>query len=556
MLDLLLSSVGIGGIILILVGGFLLSRYKRCPSNRVLVIYGKVGKGKSAKCVHGGGAFVLPIIQDWKYLHLSPLPIEIDLRGALSKQNIRINTPSTFTVGVSTRPEIMVNAAERLLALSDDEVRTQAVDIILGQLRLVIATLTIEEINQDREQFLQLINKHVAVELNKIGLELINVNIKDITDESGYIEAIGKKAAAEAINLARVEVAQQEKSGAIGESKALREKEVQVAHETAQSEEGQKDAEAKKMVAIAQLEAESEEGQKEAETKKRIAIAELETKEAVGEAKARKAREVQTAIQEAESEEGQKDANSKKRIAIAEFEAQAVEGENLSEAKVSEYNAGLAEKRAEARQRSEVANANAEKQILEAEKSAELARLEKSQIIQQEIAKRRREISAEAEAEEIRRVAKGDADAIKLKYEAEAQGLQQLLEAKAQGYQGILKACGGDAQAAATLLLLEKMEGLVEKQTDAMANLKIDKITVWEGGGSGKNGGATADFIRNFIGTLPPIHELAEQTGIKLPDFLGSIQPEEVIQNQENIPNSAPKLTKVTESSSSKNPEA
>jgi len=216
MLDFLLNTVGIGGIVLTAVGGFLLTRYKRCPSNRILVIYGKVGKGKSAKCVHGGGSFILPVIQDWQYLNLNPLPIEIDLKGALSRQNIRINTPSTFTVGISTRPEVMLNAAERLLGLAEPEIRTQAIDIILGQLRLVIATLTIEEINQDREQFLQLINKHVASELNKVGLELINVNIKDITDESGYIESIGKKAAAEAINLAKVEVAQQERSGAIG----------------------------------------------------------------------------------------------------------------------------------------------------------------------------------------------------------------------------------------------------------------------------------------------------------------------------------------------------
>ncbi len=530
--ELLLSSAGIGGLILLLVGGFLLSRYKRCPSNRILVIYGKVGKGKSAKCVHGGGAFVLPIIQDWKYLHLNPLPIEIDLRGALSKQNIRINTPSTFTVGISTHPEVMTNAAERLLNLTDDEIRSQAVDIILGQLRLVIATMSIEKINQDREEFLGKINDYVTGELKKVGLELINVNIRDITDESGYIEAIGKKAAAEAINMARVEVAQQEKTGAIGESKALREKEVQVAYEMAQSAEGQKDAEAKKQVAIARLEAQSEEGQKEAETKKRIAIADLESQEAIGEAKSRKKKEVETAIEAAESEQGQKDAESKKRIAIAEFEASAVEGENLSKAKVAEYDAGLAEKRAEAKKRSEVANAQAQKLILEAEKMSELARLEKDQIVQQEISKRKREISAEAQAEERRRIASGEADAVKLKYEAEAQGLQQLLDAKAKGYHQILQACGGDAQAAATLLLLEKMEMLVEKQTDAISNLKIDKITIWDGGANGQNGGnATSNFIKNFIGTLPPIHELAEQTGIKLPEFLGKIQDQETSQH-------------------------
>lgn len=449
------------GIFMLLIAAVFIARYKRSPSNKILVVYGKVGTGKSAKCVHGGGAFVMPVIQDWQYLNLSPIPIEIDLKGALSKQNIRINTPSTFTVGISTKEGVMLNAAERLLGLDEAEIRNQALDIILGQLRLVIATLTIEEINQDREQFLSLINKHVASELNKVGLELINVNIKDITDESGYIEAIGKKAAAEAVNKAKVEVAQQVRSGAIGEAKANREKDVEVASEYAQSEQGTKAAEAKK------------------------------------------------------------------RVGIANLEAEAVQGENQSKAKVADYDAELAEKTAEAKRRSDVAEAKAQKEILEAQKIAEKSKLEKEQIVQKEIEKRKIELEAEAEAEQIRRIAKGDADAILMKYKAEAEGLQELLQAKAKGYEQIVGSCNGDSKAAATLLLLEKMETLVSKQTEAISNLKIDKITVWDSG-NGENGGSTSNFIRNFISTLPPMHELAKQAGIDLPDFLGSMKKEQL----------------------------
>lgn len=504
MSELLMSAGGIIGVIVLIVGAFLLTRYKRCPSNKILVIYGKVGKGKSAKCVHGGGAFIIPIIQSWQFLHLSPLAIEIDLRGALSKQNIRINTPSTFTVAISTRPEIMLNAAERLLGLPVDEIKSQAVDIILGQLRLVIATLTIEEINQDREKFLQNINKNVALELNRIGLDLINVNIKDITDESDYIESIGKKAAAEAVNNARVEVAQQERSGAIGEAKATREKEVEVARENA----------------------EAEEGRKRADSKKRIALAELETEASIGESKFNRSREVQVAQEEAEAEKGRKDAESKTRISVAGLEADAVEGENLSNAKVAESEATLAEKKAEARRRSDTAKAIAEKEILQAQKEAEQAKLEKEEIVRREIEKRKEEIRAEAEAERIRRVARGEADATRMRFEAEAEGMRKLLESKADGYKEILEACGNDSSAAATLLLLEKLETLVEKQTDAIRNLEIDKITVWEGGG--QNGeSSTSNFIRNFINTMPPIHELAKQVGIDLPSYLGSINFDE-----------------------------
>ena len=95
-------------------------------------------------------------------------------------------------------------------------------------MRLVIATLTIEEINQDREKFLDLVNKNVNFELNKVGLYMINVNIRDITDESGYIEALGKKAAAEAINQAKVDTAIADREGSIGTANADREREVAV----------------------------------------------------------------------------------------------------------------------------------------------------------------------------------------------------------------------------------------------------------------------------------------------------------------------------------------
>jgi flotillin len=101
--------------------------YKRCPSNRVLVIYGKAGSGhEAAHCIHGGAKLVLPLVQDYAWLSLEPMQIEIPLRGALSMENIRVNVPSVFTVAVGTTPEQMQNAAIRLLGLSNKEVQKQA----------------------------------------------------------------------------------------------------------------------------------------------------------------------------------------------------------------------------------------------------------------------------------------------------------------------------------------------------------------------------------------------------------------------------------------------
>ena len=195
--------VGLGMLI------FFFSRYQKCPSDRILVIYGKTGKGESSKCLHGGASFVWPVIQAFEYLDLTPIPIDIPLEGALTKQNIRINTPSTFTVGISTDPSVMSNAAERLLGLQLTQVRDLARDIIFGQMRVVIATMDIEAINSDRDQLIERIADGVEAELRKVGLRLINVNIQDITDESGYLDALGKEAHLNMHNRINMDVTQE-----------------------------------------------------------------------------------------------------------------------------------------------------------------------------------------------------------------------------------------------------------------------------------------------------------------------------------------------------------
>lgn len=498
-----LGLIGAGLLVMFFFIIFVIKQYKRCPSNRILVIYGRVGGNKASKCMHGGGAFVIPLIQDYSYLSLEPIVIDIPLEGALSQNNIRVNVPATFTVGISTDPVIMNNAAERLLNLDVQAVREQSQDIILGQLRLVIATLSIEEINRDREKFMMLINENVAKEINKIGLELINVNVRDITDESGYIQAIGKRAAAEAINRAKVEVAQQERDGAIGEALAIRERNVQVANESALAAKGQKDAEQNKRVAVAALEAQ--------------AIA--------GEAQSNRDMEVARAQREAESMAAKKKAEQEQRIAVAQAETAATTGENTARATMAESNAKLAEIQAESKKRSEVAAAKAAEAILIAQREQELARLSKETLASQEVERKRIEIAAAAEAERQRIEAQGQADAILAKFEAEAAGTQKVLEAKAEGYRKLIEACGSNPEVGPTLLLIEQLPRLVAEQVKAVQNLKIDKVTVWDSGmsanGTGRN--TTADWVSGMVGALPKLHELANQAGIELPPALGKV---------------------------------
>jgi flotillin len=455
---------------------YLTSRYKRCPSDKILVIYGRVEGGRSSQTMHGGGKLVWPLIQDYAYLSLTPLTINIPLENALSLQNIRIHVPSTFTVGISTTTDIMTNAAERLLHLPATEIEDMAKEIIFGQLRLTVASLTIEQINQDRESFLESIRHNVQPELNKIGLHLINVNITDITDESDYIESIGKKAASEALNRAKIDVAEQDKLGAIGESEANKEKEIRVAENVAESEKGRKKAE------------------------------------------------------------------SEQRIYVQEREAEAVDGENMAKGNMAKYNADLAVTEAAAQQRAEVARRQSQAEIQRANYIAEEERLKAEEVVQIEMEKLKVEIAAEAEAERTRRVARGEADGILLKYQAEAEGLKQLLESKADGYQALVNSTNNDPQAAATLLMIEKMAELVEIQVEAIKNLKIDKITVWDSGG-GNGSSTTADFVSNLIKSVPPLHDLSSMVGLELPEYLGTMSDGELANAvHEETPQTPPEL--------------
>lgn len=469
----------------------LLSRFKRCPSDKILVVYGKTG-GTSARCIHGGGAFIWPVIQDYAYLDLKPISIEANLTNALSRQNIRVDVPCRFTIAISTESDNMNNAAERLLGLTPDQIQELSKDILFGQLRLVIATMTIEEINSDRDKFLDNISKNVDTELKKIGLKLINVNVTDIRDESGYIEALGKEAAAKAINEAKVSVAEQEKIGETGKAMADRERDVQIA-------ETHRDRDVK--IAVTNKD-------------KEVSIAVAAKDEAIGRA------------------EAQRDT----RIKTSEANAIAVSGENEAKINIAGSDALRREKEAEALRiaitAEKVQQAKALEEAYLAEQKAEMARSERERstqvanvVVPAQIAKERLIIEAQADAERIRVNAKGEADAIFAKMDAEAKGLYEILTKQAEGYREVVNAAGGDPSKAFQLLLIEKLPELVRTQVEAVKNIKIDKITVWDSGA--ENGSSsTANFVSNLMKSVPPLNDLFNMAGLNLPSYLKAEEKE------------------------------
>ncbi|MDR2466946.1 MAG: flotillin family protein [Prevotellaceae bacterium] len=435
------------------------ARYKRCPSDKILVVYGRTGKNdegsvSSAKCIHGGASFIWPVFQSYAFLDLTPIPIECNLTNALSKQNIRVDVPCRFTVGISTEPDNMINAAERLLGLSLENIQDLAKDILFGQLRLVIATMDIEEINSDRDKFLLNVSQNVEMELRKIGLKLINVNVTDIRDESGYIEALGKEAAAKAINEAKKSVAEQNRFGEIGKAEADRDKDIRIAETVRDT-----------------------------------------------------------------------------RVRTADANAVAVEGENKAKITIANSDAERREREAEALRKAtaaeKVQGAKALEEAYAAEKIAEDARAAREKasqtadiIIQAEIEKEKVIIAAEAEAENLRRKARGEADAIFAKMEAQARGINEILTKQAAGFGQIVAAAAGDPRKAVLMMISDKLPELVGIQVEAIKNLKIDKITVWDNPGNGAKS-STANFVSGLMKSVPPLNDLFDMAGMKLPEYLG-----------------------------------
>ena len=492
----------IGVIVLLIIVAGILKRYRRCPADKVMVIYGKVGRGsdgesRSSKCIHGGAAFIWPIFQECQFLDLTPFSMNIDLRNALSKQNIRVNVPSSFTVGISTEPGVMQNAAERLLGQSLHYIQSLAQDIILGQMRLIIATMDIEELNTQRDKFMDAVSQNVGLELKKIGLKLINANLTDIRDESGYIDALGMEAAAKATNEAKKNVAEKEREGNTGEKNERAMEAIAIAQKDQEQREGVASANARAVAA-----------EKEAETAQRTAIANSNAQAAAAEAAA-KTRAISA----------EKEAECWQRAAIANANSQAIDAENKAATAIAISAADRREAEAQASARAysaeKVRNAIALSEAYAAEEKAELARAARQQATMNAdgIVK----AAAEAEAEAIRRKAKGEADAMLAQMQAQAEGIKAQLAKRAEGFTLLVKSSNNDPNAAVKLMMTDKIDDLLKIQVEAIKDIKIDKITVWDSM-NGENGtSTTAGFLKSMLKSIPPMQDVFNMIDLDLP---------------------------------------
>lgn len=488
----------------------ILSRYRKCKSDEVLVVYGKTTGEKSAKLYHGGAAFVWPIIQGYEFLSMKPLQIDCKLTGALSAQNIRVDVPTTITVAISTDPEVMQNAAERLLGLQAEDKQNLITDVVYGQMRLVIADMTIEELNSDRDKFLSKVRDNIDTELRKFGLYLMNINISDIRDAANYIVNLGKEAESKALNEAQANIEEQEKLGAIKIATQIKERETKVA-------ETRKDQD----IAIAETKKQQEISVANADKERisQVAVANADKESQVAKAEADKNINIEKANTEKESRIAE--LNSDMEIKKAEAEKKAAIGRNeagkdiaLSNSELAVTQADADKKAGEAAARSEAsiqtAREIAQKEVEEAKAKKVESALKAQKIVPAEIAKQEAILQADAVAEKTIREAEArakallaqaeaEAQSIRMKLEAEADGKKKSLLAEADGFRAMVEAAESNPAIAIQYKMVDQWKEIAGEQVKAFESINLGNITVFDGGN-----GATGNFLNQLVKTVAP----------------------------------------------------
>lgn len=501
---LIIVGAAIVVILLTIIG--ILSRYKKCPSDKILVVYGKTSGNTPSKIHHGGGTFIWPVIQDYTFMSLNPIQLQVEVSG-VSSQMIKVTIPVTLTTAIATEPEVMQNAANRFLSATPPEVEKQIKEILIGEMRSLMATMTIEDINSDREAFIGAAKRNIETELNKVGYKIININTSDIDDDANYIKNLGKKAATQARATAEADIAEQEKIGSIKIAETEKEKSIAIAEasrvkattvaKTKQTEaitvadinrdreialakaereqlSGVAAEQALKVseVSKSKAEADAAQAQYESEAQAKIAIATASAEAAEEEAEAKKQIRIASAFQEQRAETAR---------ATQEADAKAAEYESLQKQRKAEADkkAGVAEQMttievSEAKAKAEKAKADADKvagvakveavmatektkqerqiEVNEAAAKAAETKLRAEVIVPTEKAKEKAILEAEAKKAQITIAAEAEAEAIQKKADAESQKIAKITTAEAEGHKKYLLA---DAEGKRASLMAE-----------------------------------------------------------------------------------------------------
>jgi len=409
-------------IILVLVAVF--SMWKKVPQDKAGVI-----TGLKRRVITGGGGLVIPGVERIDYISLGNMPLRVDTRGSLSSQGVPISVSTTAVIKVRNSPDAILTAIEQFTGKNEQEIikniMSTATAVLEGKLREIIATMTVEDLYQKREAFSSQVQEVVGTELGNMGLEVKNFTITDISDENGYIEALGEGM-----------IAQRKKDAEIQKSEAKREQDERTS-------ENIKIGEQAKLEAATAI--------KQAEKEKQVA-------------EARYQKEISTANAEAELAHDIQRKKTQKEVIQAEMDAELIRQQRQKDIAEAEIQVQITQ----AQKNTELAQQRAlekEKQLLsDVVKPAEAGRKRLEQ--ESEADKYAQIKKAEAEAEKKKIDALAEAEAIKARAVAEAQAIEAKAKAEAEAI-----ARKGNAQAEAKKAsLLAEAEGL-ERKAEAMQKL-------------------------------------------------------------------------------------
>jgi flotillin len=511
------SLIIVGAILLIVVGLLialmLISRnYIKVSPNQAAVISGrkrKLADGTIAgyRLVRGGATLVFPFLEKVEYLDLNVITVPLATSRAYTVQGVPVSVKAVANVKIKGDDSSLRSAAERFLGMPQEQFHRLVFQTLEGHLRAILGTLTVEEINNDRQSFAQKLTTEAAGDLEKMGIGLDALTIQEISDEEGYLDALGKRRTAEVKRDAEIGQAEANRDSKIKASLALQEGEKVRLETEAQIAQSQRETEIQK----AQVQAEIESERAKASQAGPLAEAKAQQQVTAEEVRVEKVRtQEMISVQEQEvlRKEKELEANVVKQ-AEADRRAAVLRAQGLQEAAILE---------AEGRKQALIATAEAEAQKLQREGQGRATAIE---------------AEGKAEAEKIRAV--GLAEAEKL----QAQGLAQ---AKAIEAQGLAEATAIKEKAAAwrefndaarLQTILEKLPSIIESSAPVFQAVaeplgKIDKVVmIDQAGGSNGNGNGHSSGINRFAQTGPTlIFNLLQQLqalGINWPEILAQL---------------------------------
>ncbi|MDC3417091.1 flotillin family protein [Aquibacillus salsiterrae] len=228
------------------------ARYKTVGADDAMIVTGsflgnknvyRTDDGGGIKIVRGGGAFIIPIFQQEERISLRSHSLDISTPNVYTENGVPVMADGTAIIKVQSTTEGIATAGEQFLGKDNSELRKEAQEVLEGHLRAILGTMTVEEIYKNRERFAQEVQTQAAVDLKKMGLQIVSFTIKDVQDENGYLEALGKPRIAEVKRDAQIAEANAMRDARIQKAQAERESkgaellsETQIAESTKEKE--------------------------------------------------------------------------------------------------------------------------------------------------------------------------------------------------------------------------------------------------------------------------------------------------------------------------------